>query len=186
MKQESSQTELEKILEVARGGDLLAFEQLLTLFEKQIFRYVVQMVGNGDDAEDLTQEIFIKLYKNLPKYEAGRGFKTWLFTIATNTVYDYLRHKRSIGAKEMTIIDDPESNFETKDEKNTYISIEAGVDVNAALAKIKPAYRNVLLLFYKEELSCEEISETLQVPENTVKTQLRRAREALKMAIENK
>lgn len=176
----NSPEELESTLEVARTGDLLAFERIMRAFEAQVFRYIMRMVSNQQDAEDLTQEVFIKLYKNLPQYQAERGFKTWLFTIATNTVYDFLRRKRNIGSRELTLLDDPESHFEPQDERATYIHTELSVDIERALEKIKPGYRAVLLLFYKEDLSCEEIGRLLKMPENTVKTQLRRAREAMK------
>ncbi len=169
---------LNNIIKVAREGDLAAFEQLVTLFERRIFGFAFRHVSNREDAEDITQDIFIKLYKKLGSYDSTQGFTTWLFTIATNTIYDFLRRKRA--KPELLIVDDPDAPFETKDTHDAYISVEARVDVTEGLAKIKPVYQTVLLLFYRDELSCEEISDVLKIPVGTVKTHLARGRSALK------
>ena len=169
---------LQKIIEVARVGDLLAFEQLMNLFERRVYGYVCRHVSNREDAEDITQDVFVKVFKKLGTFDSARSFTTWLFTIATNTVYDYLRARK--GKSELLILDDVESGFETIDPHEPYSYIGAQVDVAAALEKIKPTYRTALLLFYRDELSCEEIAEMLHVPTGTVKTHLARGRAALK------
>ncbi|MCX6781384.1 MAG: RNA polymerase sigma factor [Candidatus Magasanikbacteria bacterium] len=156
----------------------MAFEQLMGLFERRVYGYVFRHVTNREDAEDITQDVFVKVFKKLKTYDGTRSFSTWIFTVATNTVYDFLRARR--GKTDLLILDDPEGRFETKDPRETYEYIGNKVDVEAALEKIKPTYRTVLLLFYRDELSCEEISQVLNVPVGTIKTHLARGRAALK------
>lgn len=170
-------SQFSELLKIAREGDLLAFEQIMRQWERKIFGYVFRMVTNREDAQDLTQEIFVKVYKNIATARAD-GFSAWLYTIATHTVYDFLRKKR--GKLELLLINDPERPFETFDPFDAYIEVEERLDVEQALQKIQPAYRSALLLFYKDELSLQQVADVLRVPINTVKTHLRRARMALK------
>lgn len=169
---------LKDLIKVAREGDLASFEKIVKLFERRVYGFVYRHVNNREDAEDLTQEVFIKLFKKFATYDTAQTFTTWLFTIATNTIYDHLRKIR--GKQDLLIIDDPDMPLETADASNAYISVEASVDVGKALEKIKPTYRTVLLLFYRDELSCEEIAGILKKPIGTIKTHLARARAALK------
>ena len=165
-------------LEKLKMGDLAAFEAVFSFYEKAIYGYIYSMVGHKENAEDLTQETFLKLYKNAAAIDPENNFKNWLYKIATNTVYDWLRKKRK--SMEMFIIDDEKSGFETIDEDSPYLHIEDGKDLEAALNKIKPNYRRALLLFYYEGMNYEEIANIMEVPLNTAKTHLRRAKEALK------
>lgn len=169
---------LSNLIKVAREGDLAAFEQVMGLYERRVYGYVFRHVNNREDAEDITQDVFIKLYKKFPSYDPAQTFTTWLFTIATNTVYDFLRHKR--GKQDLLIIDDPDRPLETADPHNAYIPVEASIDVEEALGKIKPTYRTVLLLFYRDQMTCEEIARVLKSPIGTIKTHLSRARRAMK------
>lgn len=160
--------------------DLTSIEKIVLQWERKIFAYIFRMVNTREDAQDLTQEVFIKVFKKIHSARPD-GFSSWIYTIATHTVYDFLRKKRV--RPELFIIDDPEKPFETPDSFDAYIPIEERLDVEQALQKIKPVYRSALLLFYKDELSLQQMADTLAVPINTVKTHLRRARLALKDAL---
>lgn len=171
-------------LEKMKMGDLKAFEAIFSLYEKAIYGYIFSMVGHKENAEDLTQEVFLKLYKNAARIDLENNFKNWLYKIATNTVYDWLRKKRR--GTEMFIIDDEENSFETIDDNSPYINIEDASDLEAALNKIKPNYKRALQLFYYEGMSYEEIADILEIPLNTAKTHLRRAKEEVKMIYDKK
>ena len=160
---------------------MAAFEQLLYAYEKRIFNYILRLIQHKEDAEDITQETFLKVYKNLHKFDQNKNFKTWLYTIATNTTYDWLRRKKT--RRELFVIDDPESNFETIDEFDAYKEVEDKEVVEQALQCIKPLYKSILLMYYKDELTYEEIAHHLRIPLNTVKTHLFRAKRALKEKI---
>ena len=178
--------ELDVAIKAAREGDLAAFERIVFFFERPLFGYVSRMISVREDAEDIVQECFIKMYKKLSTYNPDQSFKTWVYAIATNTVYDFLRSKR-VKKESLTLdaheADSDSGQNETKDLSDTYEIIEREMDISRGLVEIKPAYRTVLLLFYKEELSCDAIADMLQIPIGTVKTNLFRARKALKLAL---
>lgn len=165
-------------LKAAKNGNLAAFEKILFQYEKMILNYAYRFVNNRQDAEDLTQEIFIKVYRSLRLVDPENNFKAWVYKIATNTIYDYLRKKQK--NKELLILDDPERPFETIDNKSSYRNIEADRDIECALQKIKPVYRSALLLFYYQDFTYQEIAKILSMPVNTVKTCLNRAKTALR------
>lgn len=168
----------------AGAGDIESFEEILFAYEKRIFNYIFSIVRQKQDTEDLTQETFIKVFKNLKLVDPTSNFKAWLFRIATNTAYDWFRKKGR--QPELLIIDDPESGFETIDENFSYRNIESAKDLEDALNSLKPAHRVVLLLFYRQGFSYGEISSILSLPLNTVKTYLHRGKKALKETLAGK
>lgn len=169
---------------LASKGDIKAFEQLVFRYEKQIFGYVLRFINQKENAEDVTQETFIKIFRSLKTFDSEYKFKTWIYTVATNTVYDWLRKAKK--SKEMFIIDDPNNGFETIDENDSYNILENKELVDNALKNIKPVYQSVIVLFYRDGLIYEEIAEVLKVPLNTVKTYLSRAKKALREELDNK
>jgi len=168
-----------EIVALAKRGNLAAFEQLLLLYEKPVFNYLLRLVNHWQDAQDITQETFLKVYKNLRILKPDTSPKAWIFTIATNTAYDWLRKKRksrelSLGSLEYIETIDYDRSYKKVEE---YQQTQQLVKVMAAL---KPRYRTVLLLYYQQELRYGEIAQALSLPINTVKTCLRRAKQALK------
>lgn len=161
-----------------RDDGVPAFEELLSHYERPIFNYAYRMLGKREDAEDITQETFLKLYRHRRRLDPHQSIKAFIYKIATNTIYDLFRSRRQ--DRELFIIDNPETPFETISEETSYTTIEAAVDIATALEKISPMYRSILLLFYKEDFSYEEIAGFLDLPLNTVKTRIRRAKEALR------
>lgn len=170
-----------RIILAAKKKDLRAFEELLFLYEKRIYNYIFKLIGQKQDSEDLTQEVFIKLYKNLGSINPDKNFKTWLYTIATNTIYDWFRRKAR--RPELFIIDNEGGLLETSDTELTY-KIADNDSLKQAFDNIKPIYKQVLLLFYYQGFSYQEIGEILSAPLNTVKTYIRRAKIALKEELE--
>lgn len=162
-----------------KAGSFEAFEELLLKYEKQIFNYAYRIMSNAADAEDLTQEVFIRLYTKRKTIDLEKGIKNWLYAIATNAAYDIFRKKKHI--KEVFLEEGDE--LETMPVDSPYYHIERAKDIESALEVLKPAHRTTLMLFYKEDFSYEEIAEFLKVPINTVKTYIRRGKEALKKAL---
>lgn len=167
----------QELVSLAKKGDIKAFEQLVFRYEKPIFGYVKRFLTHKESAEDVTQEIFIKIFRSLNTFNSEYKFKTWIYTIATNTVYDWLRKAKK--SKELFIIDDPDINFETISEDAPYNKLEDKELIDNALKNIKPVYQSVIVLFYRDGLLYEEIAEVLKVPINTVKTYMSRAKKAL-------
>src|SRR3989339_161911 len=129
--------------------------------------------------QDLTDKdlVMLAVKGDIKAFDPEYKFKTWLFTVATNTVYDWLRKAKK--NKEMFIVDDPDINFETIDDRFSYKLIEDKELIDNALKNIKPVYQSAIVLFYRDELTYDEISEVLNVPINTVKTYIYRAKKAL-------
>ncbi len=173
--------EEKELFKSARRGSISAFEAILSRYERRIFNYIYHMVRERQNAEDLTQETFIKVYRHLHRFDADKSPSALIFKIATNTVYDFLRKQRR--RQEVFIIDDPESGFETIDPDDPYLTIgriESAKILGSALEAIKPMYRSVLTLCYQEDLGYQEIADTLALPLNTVKTYIYRAKKELK------
>ena len=163
------------ILIRARAGDLDAFEAILSFYEKAIYNYCLRILKNSANAKDITQETFIKVYTHRRSIDPSKNIKTWIFTIATNTVYDFLRGKK----RKMEISLD--ENSETISSFEAYYPEEGLVsDVEKALEKINPEYKKALLLFYQQGFQYQEIAEILKMPINTVKTHISRGKEELK------
>lgn len=174
------QTEQQLIVH-AQTNNAEAFEELVRLHERSIFTYILRIVNRKEDAEDVTQETFVKFFQHLKDIVPEKGCKSWLYMTATRTAYDWLRFKRR--RPEVTLFD-PEN--ETNQLESTYTSIEADItsqDLDRALDQIKPVYASVLLLYYQEGLDYDEIASALRIPLGTVKTHLHRAKTMLKKAI---
>ncbi len=161
------------------NGDTNAFEILVQKYLKTIYNFVYHLSGNADEANDIAQEVFVKIWKNLKKFDPKQNFKTWIFSIARNTTIDYFRKKRSISFGDMEIGEDtsfedsltdteplPDSVFEQK---------ELGAYLEKALQTLSPEERTIILLHDKEDFTFEEIAKTVGKPMNTVKSQYRRA-----------
>lgn len=163
------------ILVRARKGDTEAFESILSFYEKAIYNYCLHILKNSEHAKDTTQETFIKVYTHRKSIDPEKNIKTWIFTIATNTVYDFLRGKKR---KNEVSLDDEN---ETMSSYRAYY-VEEGLlnDVDKALGQINPEYKNALLLYYQQGFQYQEIAEILEIPINTVKTHIARGKEQLK------
>jgi len=172
-----NQNEEARLINLAKNGDLVAFEKILFIYEKPIYNYIRRLVKQTEDAEDLTQKTFIKLFQSSKSADAEKKFKSWIYKIATNTVYDWFR-KRKRSAE--VLMENYDIRAETIADDEAYYNIDSLIDLENALAKIKPAYKSILLLYYKNGLKYQEIAEILNLPLNTVKTHLRRAKLALK------
>lgn len=176
-------TEEEALVNALKKGDTEAFEQLLALYEKKIFAFILTIVRRREDAEDLTQDTFIRVYTHRDSLKAEGNFRAFLYTVATHVSYDWFRKKKH--THEFFLIDDDEKYFETIDENDTYVHIENADQLERAFEKLQPGYKTILLLFYYQGFSYDDIAKALSVPLNTVKTNLRRAKLVLRRALES-
>jgi RNA polymerase sigma-70 factor (ECF subfamily) len=174
-------------------GDQQAYAELMGKYRDSIYFMMLKMVQNSDDAEDLTIEAFGKAFKRLDQYVPNFAFSTWLFRIATNNCIDFIR-KRKIKTLS---IDKPyedsegdESTMSLKSEgldpEQTIIKEQKIKMMRKIVDKLKPRYKDLVVLRYFEELSYEEISKELNLPLGTVKAQLFRAREFLFQLMKDK
>ncbi len=163
------------ILIRAKAGDLEAFEYILSFYEKVIYNYCLRILKNRANAKDVTQETIIKVYTHRKSIDLDKNIKTWIFTIATNTTYDFLRGKKRKNEISLDENNETISSFEAYYPQEGLIS-----DVDKALDKISPEYKKALLLFYQQGFEYKEIAEILEMPINTVKTHISRGKDQLK------
>lgn len=158
-------------------------DEIMDSYGQEILQLVYSYVKNKGLAEDLTQEIFIKCYKALHTYSGKSKLRTWLWRIAINHCKDYLK---SWYNKNVVITDEEPANNKTKKEmvEQVVIQKEADDELISAIMTLPIKYREVIYLFYYEELPIKEIAVLTEAGDNTVKTRLKRAKELLKERLE--
>lgn len=170
------------VVERVRQGDTGAFETLLQRYGNAISNYLRRFMPDGDDAEDLFQEVFIKAYLNLARFDAARGsFGAWLFRIAANVSLDELKRRRREAARREKVADEWHT-----DEGETAHPVEEDQPVRAlrtALQSIPDGERQVVLLSFYHDLKFREIAGVLDIPLGTVKSRMRRAMSRLRQKV---
>jgi len=156
------------------------FRVLSNKYIKPVHNFIRQMVRNPNEAEDITQEVFIKVWKNLKKFKIGRNFKTWLFTIAKNSAIDFLRKRKVLNFSDLEKADDDYSFSETIPSEDllpdeALQKLQDSEFLNKLLDQLSVQYKTVLLLHYQEEMTFDQIGKVLNKPLNTVKSYHRRA-----------
>ncbi|MFZ4455688.1 MAG: RNA polymerase sigma factor [Bacteroidales bacterium] len=153
-------------------GSHKAFEQLVQKYQSPIRRFFLNLTfGNDALSDDLAQETFIKVYMNLQSFKGTAGFSTWLFRVAYNVYYDYIRSSKSnreAGYEEIGMhLESERPNSDCK------------IDVYESMKVLKPEERTAIMLFYMEDHPVEKISKIMDCPTGTVKSHLSRGREKL-------
>ena len=171
------------LIQEALAGDHDAFAELLSRYKNLVYSVIMRMVNDPEEANDLAQEVFIKVYRNLNKYQPTYRFSTWLIRIATNHVIDYRRKHRA----ETVNLDDVEmeaSSAETPEA--AVLRMEGRMDVAAALAALPEMYRIPIVLYHQQGLSYQEIADILSEPLSKVKNRIFRGRRMLKALLTGK
>jgi RNA polymerase sigma-70 factor, ECF subfamily len=169
----------------AAAGDGVCFDQLVERYHRQIANFVFRMVGNYETALDLTQEVFIKVYSSLGRYNPEFKFSTWIYKIASNTAIDYLR-KQSVSVSPLYMVSGDDEEFELPipakgpNPERALERTERSAQIEEAISKLPPRYRELIVLRHVSELSYDEIAEVTALPLGTVKNRIFRAREAMR------
>jgi RNA polymerase sigma-70 factor, ECF subfamily len=177
-----AQTEEAILIEAAKAGDQEAFRQIVERYQGAVHNLAYRMLGDPEEAEDAAQEIFVRLYRQLGRYDPERKFSTWTLAIATNYCIDQLRRRRMQLVPLENII--PWARARDAGPEGEALSRESRDEVQRLLKQLPEKYRAPLVLRYWEDLSCAEIAEILGVPEGTIKTQIHRARKQLGKMLE--
>ena len=143
-----------------------------------VYRFLVCFSGNQNDAEDLTQEVFIRVLKSLPNFKSGNNLKTWIFSIAKHVAVDHFRKKRFASVFKDGFFTKLESNAKKPEEE--FESTEIEQIIHEAISKLKPKYRAVVILRGINEMTVKETAEILQCTESKVKVDYHRALKDLK------
>lgn len=188
---ERDQRDDRSLVEQILGGDRDLFGVLVSRYERRVVNYVYRITHRYEEAHDLAQEIFVKVYLALDRYDPKYQFSTWLFRIAQNSAIDAIR-KKSISEVPLTRTDDDESGSGTRDREfadggiSPYRALknkQLSSAIDTAVEKLPSDYRELIQLRHFAELSYEEIASMKKLPLGTVKNKLFRARNLLKDAL---
>jgi RNA polymerase sigma-70 factor (ECF subfamily) len=170
----------EALAGMAQKGDLRAFSELVGRFEAKLLRYAHRFLLQGFDAEDLVQEVFLKVYVNIKSFDTSRSFNSWIYRIAHNEFINAIKKR---GQEPLPFFDadslfphplsrdNPEADVSAKELKEM---------MQMCLEKLDVKYREPLVLYYYEDVSYKEIAEILHIPESTVGVRIGRAKKLLK------
>jgi RNA polymerase sigma-70 factor (ECF subfamily) len=156
----------------ATGGDLGAFEELIRRLQRRVYGFAYQHLRDVDEAHDLAQEIFVKLYRNLGRYDPDRPFEPWFWKLAANTSINYRRKRVPLPVESQ----DQAAGLDPTLPQHDPTLVEA-------LAQLDTAYRLPVLLHYYADLSLEQVSQTLNLTIPTLKSRLHRARAQLRNSL---
>lgn len=172
---------VDELIERCLAGDQHAWEQIVRLHWRKVFNVAYKFVGKHDEAEDLTQDIFLKIFKSLSSFDRRANFQTWLISVSRNLCIDHYRSVR----KERETIDrdvDPGDLMPVSVEVSPYAALEARDRVTMlreAMAALPETLRTAVLLRDIQELTYQEIADQLHLPEGTVKSRINRGRTEL-------
>jgi RNA polymerase sigma-70 factor (ECF subfamily) len=172
---------VDELIERCLKGEQQAWEQIVRLHWRKVFNVAYKFVGKHDEAEDLTQDIFLKIFKSLDTFDRRANFQTWLISVSRNLCIDHYRSVR----KERETIDrdvDPGDLSPVSHEVSPYAALEQRDRVSLlreAMNELPESLRTAVLLRDIRELTYQEIADTLHLPEGTVKSRINRGRTEL-------
>jgi RNA polymerase sigma-70 factor (ECF subfamily) len=186
----------QQVVAWAKQGHEAAFRELVRRYERPVFSLLYRMVRDRALAEDLAQETFIKVLNGIKTYRPEFKFSSWIFKIANNAAIDHLR-RRSLDTLSLDgspSAETPEqmqaTSLQVGDRGETPLqrveSRELGTAIERAIGRLRPEYRSCILLRHVEGYSYEEIAATLELPLGTVKTYIHRARNELRVYLEDR
>ena len=173
--------EIDALIERCLTGDQAAWDAIVRLYWRKVFNIAYKFVGRHDEAEDLAQDVFLKLFKSLATFDRRANFSTWLISVSRNLCIDHYRSMRrehdvvthdvdTSTLAQPSAIDSPQVMLERRDR----VAL-----LRAALDRLTPSLRTAVMLRDIQELSYQEIAERLRVPEGTVKSRINRGRTEL-------
>ena len=187
----------EKLLERLRARDERAFNELVKAYERRVFGLVFRMLNNRAEAEDLTQEVFVQVFKAIGTFRGESKLSTWIYRIAVNLCKNRAKYLRVRHAGEQDQLEDMAERLPLSQARNANVAQVARPDeamagrqveeiVRQAISEVEENFRECLILCDVEELSYEEIAEITGLPVGTVKSRIFRARAQLRELVEKK
>ncbi|WP_127586825.1 RNA polymerase sigma factor SigW [Paenibacillus koleovorans] len=179
-----------RLAKLARNGDRRAFIDLVELYKDKIYHLAYRMLHNVQEAEDIVQETFLRVYTNLHRYDEAQKFSTWIYRIGTNLCIDRLRKRKPSYSLDADVNDGEGtdwysmlSSLDPTPEGELLLS-ETQQQVREAIDSLPEKYKSAVILRYMHDMSLQEISEVLEMPVTTVKTRVHRGREYLRQRLE--
>ncbi|MDR3239288.1 MAG: sigma-70 family RNA polymerase sigma factor [Clostridiales bacterium] len=171
-----------ELIQSCLQGNQDSFAELIARYKNLVYSVILRMVNDREEANDLAQDVFLKLYKNLDKYYPDYKFSTWTIRIATNHVIDYRRRKK----QETVSMEEVEYELGTDDSpENAYIRQEQKQELNQMLVDLPDMYKIPIVLYHEQDLSYQEIADIIHEPLSKVKNRIFRGRRMLKESLLN-
>lgn len=175
----------QKLIERAKSGEAAAMAELIRLHHDSLYAFMLRMTGRPDVAEDVVQEAFVRVIKNLDRFDPRFRFSTWLFTIAKRLYVNWSQKFRPVSETDLVQSweggpDRPEDGAATAESRDGVHRL-----IHLALASLGEVQREIVLLFHQQDWSIAEISRYLDMPEGTIKSHLHRARRRMREALES-
>jgi RNA polymerase sigma-70 factor (ECF subfamily) len=172
--------QLTRLVEMARDGNRAAFDQLIDRYQGDIYRMIFYRIRRQMDAEDLTQDVFIRAYRSIAQLREPIRFRSWLYTIGVNRVNDYLRKKRvrsifKSSDEGLEVQPDADEHREKPEALEHVLKEDFWRQVGRIAKKLSKMERDVFMLRFMDDLNIVEIAQILKKSESTVKTHLYRA-----------
>ncbi|WP_442051345.1 RNA polymerase sigma factor SigW [Paenibacillus sp. 2TAB19] len=181
-----------RLARLSLKGDQGAFAELVSLYQDKLFHMAYRMLNNRQESEDVVQDTFLRVYKNLDRYDETLKFSTWIYRIATNLCIDRLRKRKPVYS-----LDAESSEHEGLDGYSMIPSDDRTPEtemllsdtqriIHQAIETLPPKYKTVMTLRYMQDLSLQEIGDIMDMPVTTIKTRVHRGREFLRKKLEHK
>ncbi len=182
----------EKLVQMYLGGDEKALEELVRRYLPLIYSFSRRYSGNTDNASDIAQEVFVKVWKNIKKFDQSKNFKSWIFTIAKHAALDWLKKRNAVPFSLLQEKKEDEGFEESIADPNQLSAIDRiyqeslSRELALAIGKLQPKYSQVINLYHNQDLNFREISEILSESINTVKSRYRRGLDLLRKLLSKK
>jgi len=175
-----------KTIELAAGGDIGAFEEIYKAFSSTVYTVALGVTRDRRDAEEATQDVFVKVFLGLKRFKFGSSLGTWIYRITTNTAINIYRSGRRHRAFGTADYDEIKDNIPDRRDifKEDIEKSHARRSIDRILSKLSPEHRLCIVLREIEELDYKEMAQILGIPLNTVRSRLKRARAAMAVCVQ--
>jgi RNA polymerase sigma-70 factor, ECF subfamily len=172
--------EIEKIIQRLKAGDQEAWNMIIDMYSKKVYNMALNFAGNSDDAADITQEVFLKVYNNIEKFKEERSFTSWLLRLSKNYCIDYWRKNKNY-MKNLELDENirVEPEYETVTPEEAMLKKYDAAFLRKKLLLLSPELRSLIIMRDIQSYSYQEIAEHLDIPLGTTKSRINRARTKL-------
>jgi RNA polymerase sigma factor (sigma-70 family) len=165
-----------ELIQTIKAGNYRQFERLIEAYQKPLYVFIWRMVQDEDDAKDICQETFFKAYKKIKSFREKSKFSSWLFQIGYRKALDFMAKKK----RQRVALDKMESKSQVSDNERKFELKQADLAIGKIIDGLQQNHRAALHLFYKEEMTYNEIASVMKVPINTVKSHIHRGKEIVR------
>ena len=173
----------QRLIREAKNGDGRAIEAIIRAHQEALYAFILRMSGRPDVAEDVVQEAFVRVLKNLDRFDPRYRFSTWLFTIAKRLYVNMVQKRRPTYDTETVNIQRGDAHAPSRISARTETMSNARALLETALTELNEQQREIVLLFHQQNWPITAIADHLDMPEGTVKSHLHRARKRMRRAI---